>query len=166
VLSPAAIARLDEIAATGRYVPAMLDLRLALRNSRADQTLNTPSITTLFLMADQIDWLLARGGLEWAAKDCAVKSAHLYDWAESRDYASPFVADPAHRSPVVCTIDLDPQVAAADVSTTLRANGIVDIEGYRKLGRNQLRIAVFPAIDAADVDRLTAAIDYVVEALG
>jgi phosphoserine aminotransferase len=164
LLSPAAIARLDQIAAGGRHLPAMLDLRLALTNSRSDQTLNTPSISTLFLMADQVDWLLESGGLAWAAKDCAAKAATIYDWADSRDWAAPFVADPAQRSPVVCTIDLE-SVSADDVSATLRANGVLDTEAYRKLGRNQLRIAVFPAVDAADVERLTAAIDYVVDAL-
>ncbi len=164
LLSPAAIARLDEVGGQ-RYVPAILDLRVAVSNSRADQTLNTPAITTLFLLADQIDWLLGRGGLEAAAKDCAAKSGFLYDWASSRDWADPFVADPALRSPVVCTIDLDTAVRADEVSTVLRANGILDTEAYRKLGRNQLRLATFPAVEAADVERLAAAIDHVVARL-
>ena len=162
LLSPAA---LDRVRGTDRYVPAMLDLRLAVDNSAKDQTYNTPAIATLFLMGEQLDWLNAQGGLAAAAKDCAAKSAILYDWAESRPWAAPFVADPAMRSPVVCTIDLDASVSAPEVSATLRANGILDTEPYRKLGRNQLRIATYPAIAAADVERLTAAIDYVVEAL-
>jgi phosphoserine aminotransferase len=162
VLSPAAIER---IAATSRYVPAMLDLRLAVSNSGKDQTYNTPAIATLFLIGEQLDWLNEQGGLAAAAKDCAAKSAIVYDWAERSSYATPFVADPTMRSPVVCTVDLDDSVSAAEVSAILRANGILDTEAYRKLGRNQLRIAAFPAIAAADVERLTAAIDFVVEEL-
>jgi len=165
LLSPRAIARLDEVAATGRYVPAMLDLRVALDNTRKDQTYNTPAVATVFLMAEQLDWLNARGGLAWASKDCAVKAGHVYDWAQARDWATPFVTDPAQRSGVVCTVDLDPAVPADRLTGVLRANGIVDIEAYRKLGRNQVRIGVFPAVDHADVERLTASIDYVVAAL-
>ena len=165
LLSPAAIERIGEIAASDRVVPASLDLAIALDNSRSDQTYNTPAIATLFLMAEQIDWMNAQGGLAWAAKDCAAKAEHIYSWAESSDYATPFVADPAARSSVVCTVDLDDTVSADDVSKVLRANGILDTEAYRKLGRNQLRFAVFPAIDAEDVERLTACTDYVVNAL-
>jgi len=165
LLSPTAIARSDEVAATGRYVPAMLDLRIALDNSRLEQTYNTPSIATVFLMAEQVEWMNAQGGLAWAVKDCAAKSGHLYDWAEASDYATPFVADPAQRSNVVCTIDLDERIPAADVNAALRAHGVVDTEAYRTLGRNQLRIAVFPAIDPGDVQRLTAAIDHIAAAL-
>jgi phosphoserine aminotransferase len=165
LLSPAAVARLDEVAATGRHVPAMLDLRLALDNARKDQTYNTPAVATLFLMAEQLDWMAAQGGLAWAVKDGAAKAGHLYDWAEAREWASPFVADPALRSTVVCTIDLDASVSADDVAKVLRANGVLDTEAYRKLGRNQLRIAVFPAVDPADVERLTAGIDHIVAAL-
>ncbi|MPZ86467.1 MAG: phosphoserine transaminase [Nitriliruptorales bacterium] len=165
LLSPASMRRLDEIAASGRHIPTMLDIRLALENSRKDQTYNTPAVATLYLMAEQVDWMNAHGGLAWAAKDCAAKAGHLYDWAASRDWASPFVADPAQRSNVVCTIDLDESVRADEVVKVLRANGVVDIDAYRKLGRNQLRIAVFPAVEAGDVERLTAALDYVVDAL-
>jgi phosphoserine aminotransferase len=166
LLSPAALARLDEVAATGRHIPAMLDLRLAVDNSRQDQTYNTPAVATIFLMAEQVDWMNGQGGLSWAAKDCAAKAAHVYDWAQRSDCATPFVAEPAARSNVVCTIDLDERVPADDVTAALRDNGVLDTEAYRKLGRNQLRIAVFPAIDAADVERLTAAIDWLAERLG
>jgi phosphoserine aminotransferase len=165
LLSPAAMERIAGIRATDRHIPAMLDLGVALQRSMKNQTLNTPAIVTLFLMAEQIDWLNERGGLAWAAKECAAKSAILYDWAEARPWAEPFVADPAMRSPVVCTIDLDPAVAASEVSTVLRANGILDTEAFRTLGRNQLRVATYPAVAISDVERLTAAIDYVVEAL-
>ena len=165
LLSPAAIERIGEIAASERSVPASLDLAVALDNSRSDQTYNTPAVATLFLMAEQIEWMNAQGGLAWAAKDCTAKADHIYRWAESSDYATPFVADPAARSTVVCTIDLDDTVSADDVSKVLRANDILDTEAYRKLGRNQLRFAVFPAIDAEDVEQLTASTDYVVNAL-
>ncbi|MGH8930951.1 MAG: phosphoserine transaminase [Egibacteraceae bacterium] len=166
LMSPAAIERVEAVRATGRYIPSMLDLGLALRSSAADQTYNTPSISTLFLMGEQLDWLNEKGGFAAAVKDCAVKSTILYDWAQARPWAAPFVADPSMRSPVVCTIDLDPSIPAGDVTATLRGNGIVDTEAYRKLGRNQLRIATFPAIAPADVERLTTSIDYVVAALG
>jgi phosphoserine aminotransferase len=165
LLSPRAVARLDQVAGTGRYVPAMLDLRLALDNARKDQTYNTPASATIFLMAEQVDWLNQRGGLAGAVKDCAAKAGHVYDWAQARAWAAPFVADPAQRSNVVCTVDLDPAVSADHLCAVLRANGIVDIEAYRKLGRNQIRIGVFPAVDPADVERLTASIDYVVSSL-
>jgi phosphoserine aminotransferase len=165
LLSPAAIARADEIAASGRYIPVMLDLRVAIDNSRANQTYNTPSVSTLFLLAEQVDELNARGGLAAVAKECVEKSGVVYDWAERRQWAAPFVANPADRSPVVCTVDLDERVSADDVAAVLRANGIVDTEAYRKLGRNQLRIATFPAVDRRDVELLTGAIDYVVEHL-
>ncbi len=165
LLSPAACARIERLAGGDRYVPAMLDLGVALANSRADQTYNTPAVATLFLLAEQIDELNARGGLAAAAKDCAAKAEHVYAWAQASDYAEPFVADPALRSPVVCTVDLDTTVPADTVSAVLRAHGVVDTEAYRKLGRNQLRIAVFPAVDAADVERLTAAVDHIAAAL-
>ncbi len=165
LLSPAAIARIGEMAATSRYVPAMLDLGLALQNSRQDQTYNTPAVATLALLAHSVEALLARGGLATAAEGCAAKSRTLYEWATDRDWAEPFVADPAQRSPVVVTVDLNGSVPAADLTGVLRRHGIVDIEAYRKLGRNQVRIAVFPAVDAADVERLIAAIDHVAEAL-
>ena len=164
LLSPAAIDRLTTLASE-RPVPAMLDLALALENSRKDQTYNTPAIATLYLMAEQLDWMIAQGGLDWAAASCAAKAGHVYQWAGDRDWASPFVADAAQRSNVVATVDLEPTVDAAQVSATLRAHGIVDVDAYRKLGRNQLRIALFPAVTLADVERLTAAIDHVAGAL-
>ncbi|MGH8901924.1 MAG: phosphoserine transaminase [Egibacteraceae bacterium] len=165
LLSPAATRRIAMVRATDRHIPSMLDLDVALESSRKNQTPNTPSISTLFLMAEQIDWLNEQGGLTGAAKECAAKSAILYDWAEARSWAAPFVADPAMRSPVVCTIDLDPAISARQVSAALRANGILDTEAFRTLDRNQLRLATYPAVAASDVERLTAVIDYVVEAL-
>ena len=162
VLSPAALARADEL---DRWVPPSLDLRIAVKNSRADQTYNTPAIATLFLLVRQLDWLLELGGLPWAAKRTADSSGRLYAWAEASTYATPFVADPAWRSPVVGTIDFDATVDAAAVAATLRANGIVDTEPYRALGRNQLRIGMYPAVEPDDVSALTACIDYVVERL-
>jgi phosphoserine aminotransferase len=165
LVSPAAVERAGAVRATGRHIPASLDLGLAVENSLADQTYNTPAIATLFLLAQQVDALNERGGLPAAAKDCAEKAGHLYAWAEASDHATPFVAAPEQRSPVVCTIDFDGSVSADALAATLRANGIVDTEAYRKLGRNQLRIAVFPSVDLDDVRRLTAAIDYLVERL-
>jgi phosphoserine aminotransferase len=162
VLSPAALARAQEIE---RWVPPSLDLRIAVKNSRADQTYNTPAIATLFLLVRQIDWLLEQGGLPWAAKRTADSSGRLYAWAEASSYATPFVADPAWRSPVVGTIDFAPTVDAASVAATLRANGIVDTEPYRALGRNQLRIGMYPAVEPDDVSALTACIEYIVERL-
>jgi phosphoserine aminotransferase len=166
LLSPAALERIDEIAATDRYVPTMLSLPTAVDNSRKDQTYNTPSISTLFLMGEQIEWMNAQGGLAWAAKSCRAKAEHLYDWASAASWAEPFVSDPAQRSHVVCTIDLDEAVPADTISSVLRHSGVVDTEAYRKLGRNQLRIAVFPAVDAEDVERLTASLDWLVERIG
>ncbi len=164
LLSPAAVERLATIAA-GRWVPPSLDLRLALESSRADSTYNTPALATLFLLADSIEWLADRGGLAWATARTADSAERLYTWAERSAYAAPFVADPAHRSPVVGTIDFAEGVDAAAVAAVLRANGIVDTEPYRKLGRNQLRIAMFPAIEPADVEALTGCVDWVVERL-
>lgn len=161
LLSPLAIERAERIKAGDRHLPALLDLALAVENSRQDQTYNTPSIATVFLMAEQVDWMNRQGGLAWAAKDCAAKAGHVYDWADARDWASPFVVEPDQRSQVVCTVDLDEAIPADQVCAVLRANGILDTDAYRKLGRNQLRIAVFPAVDHADVERLTAAIDHV-----
>ncbi len=135
-------------------------------NSEKEQTYNTPSVATLFLMAEQIDWMLGLGGLDACVARTADSAARLYGWAEKSEYATPFVADPAHRSQVVGTIDLVDEVDAAAVATILRANGIVDTEPYRKLGRNQLRIGMFPAVDPADVQALTACVDWVVERLG
>lgn len=166
LLSPAALARIEQIAAAGRWVPASYDLSIALTNSRQDQTYNTPALATLFLLADQLEWLNDRGGLNWATARTADSADRLYTWAEKMSYASPFVADPAQRSNVVGTIDFTDAVDAAAVAKVLRANGIVDTEPYRKLGRNQLRIGMFPAVEPADVEALTACIDYVVERLG
>ncbi|MEX0660026.1 MAG: phosphoserine transaminase [Egibacteraceae bacterium] len=164
LLSPAALERIEELAGT-RHQPAMLDLALAVDNSRKDQTYNTPAVATLYLMGEQLDWMNAQGGLAWAAARCASKAAVLYDWAAASPVATPFVADPAMRSDVVCTIDFAESVPAGELAAALRANGILDVEAYRKLGRNQLRVAVFPAIDLADVERLVAAIDHLVERL-
>ncbi len=165
LFSPAAIERIETIAASDRWVPAFFDLKTVLDNSRKQQTYNTPAVLTLLTMAEQIDWFNTHGGLDWAAGRSAQSSGHLYSWAESSSYATPYVADPAHRSAVVATIDFDDAIDAAAVAKTLRRNGIVDTEPYRKLGRNQLRVATFPAVDPSDVERLTAAIDYVVERL-
>ena len=164
ILSPAAISRIEELAgADGRWQPAFLSLSTALENSRKDQTYNTPAVATLFLLADQIEWLLEGGGLEFGVSRSRASSDHLYGWAEASDVASPFVADPAKRSLVVGTIDFAEEIDAAALASTLRASGIVDVEPYRKLGRNQLRVGMFPAVDPADVEALTACIDWVIE---
>ena len=165
VASPAALARIESIAASGRWVPDFLSLPIAVENSLKNQTYNTPAIGTLILLAEQLDWMLSNGGLDWAVKRTADSSARLYSWAEASAYATPFVADPAHRSQVVGTIDFSDDVDAAAVAKTLRANGIVDTEPYRKLGRNQLRIAMFTAVDPDDVSALTQCIDWVTERL-
>ena len=165
ILSPRALERVEQITASGRWIPAFLDLATAIDNSAKDQTYNTPSIATLFLMAEQTDWINAQGGLEWAVERTTDSSNRLYTWADKADYATPYVTDPDARSLVVGTVDLDESIDAAAVAKTLRANGIVDVEPYRKLGRNQLRVAMFPAVDPADVEQLTRAVDYVVEHL-
>lgn len=162
--SPAAVERIERISASGRWIPASLDLAQALTNSRQNQTLNTPALATLFLLDDQIRWMLDQGGLPWCTARTAASAAHIYAWAEQREWASPFVADPAQRSNVVATIDLD-GIAAADVNAALRANGIVDTDSYRKLGRNQLRVGMFPAVPTSDIEALTACIDHVVSQL-
>ena len=164
LLSPAAVARIERIKASGRWMPASMDLSIALDNSRKDQTHNTPSLATLFLMAEQLDWMNAQGGLSWTAARCAESAAAMYSWAQQSPYATPFVAAASDRSNVVATIDLD-GVDATTVSKVLRANGIVDTDSYRKLGRNQLRVAMFPAVDPHDVRQLTRCIDHVVSAL-
>jgi phosphoserine aminotransferase len=162
--SPAALERIEELdGIAGRWQPASLSLATALENSRKEQTYNTPALATLLLIADQLDWMLTGGGLEWCVERCEASSGHLYGWAEGSDFASPFVADSAKRSPVVGTIDFDDAIDAAVIAATLRANGIVDTEPYRKLGRNQLRVAMFPAIEPADVQALTVCIDWIVE---
>ena len=165
VMSPAALARVEAIAAAGRWVPDFLSLSIAIDNSLKNQTYNTPAIGTLILLAEQLDWLLGNGGLDWAVKRTADSSQRLYSWAEATSYTTPFVADPALRSPVVGTIDFSDSVDAAAVAKELRANGIVDTEPYRKLGRNQLRVAMFAAVDPDDVSALTTCVDWVVEHL-
>ena len=170
LLSPSAQERIEEIAAgrpsatrDARWIPEFLSLRTALQNSVKDQTYNTPAIATLFLLSDQLEWMLERGGLEAMIERTTASSDHLYGWADEHPHATPFVKDPGKRSLVVGTIDFDEDVDAAGLAATLRANGIVDVEPYRKLGRNQLRIAMFPATDPSDVEALTACIDYVLE---
>lgn len=165
LLSPRAVERIERLCAS-RWVPAILDLGVALANSRQDQTLNTPALATLFLLDHQLGWMLENGGLEFAAGRCDRSAEIVYGWAEASAYATPFVVDPAQRSHTVATIDLDPAIDATAVSGVLRRNGIVDTEPYRKLGRNQLRVALFPAIDPDDVEVLTRAVDHVVERLG
>jgi phosphoserine aminotransferase len=165
LFSPQAIERAERIAASDRYIPEFLSVKTAIDNSRLNQTLNTPAISTLFLLAEQIDWMNQNGGLAWADSRTKLASDHLYDWADASVYAKPFVENKNHRSQVVVTIDFD-GVDAAEVAKVLRANGIVDVEPYRKLGRNQLRVATFTATELADVQKLTAAIDFVVSELG
>jgi phosphoserine aminotransferase len=166
-LSPAAVERIGELdGVEGRWQPAFLSLQVALENSRKEQTYNTPALATLLLVDDQLRWLLDNGGLRWCVERTNASSGHLYDWAERSAFASPFVADPEKRSPVVGTVDFEDSVDAAAIAAALRANGIVDVEPYRKLGRNQLRIGMFPAVEPADVEALTACIDWVVEQAG
>ncbi|HSH23413.1 MAG TPA: phosphoserine transaminase [Acidimicrobiales bacterium] len=163
--SPAAVERIESIRGSSRWCPASLDLGIALDNSRLDQTYNTPALATLFLLDQQLRWLNGNGGLEWAASRCAKSADALYGWADASDHATPFVADPAQRSPVVGTIDFSASVDAGTVSAVLRANGIVDTDAYRKLGRNQVRVGMFPAVDPDDVAALCSCIDHVVAAL-
>ena len=165
LLSPAAVGRIEQLdgAGDGRWQPAFLSLALALENSRKQQTYNTPALATLILLADQIEWLLEGGGLDFGVSRSRASSQHLYDWAEASEVATPFVNDPSKRSLVVGTIDFDDSVDAASLAGVLRANGIVDTEPYRKLGRNQLRVGMFPAVDPADVEALTACIDWALE---
>lgn len=165
LVSPAAIARIERVCSSGRYIPETLNLLVALENSRKEQTLNTPALATLALMDEQVKWINANGGLEWASARTATSSAILYEWAHKREGLTPFIADPEHRSQVVVTIDFDETIDASRVSSVLRAHGVVDTEPYRKLGRNQLRIATFTAIDPEDVRALTECIDYVLERL-
>ena len=165
IMSPAALARVEKIKASGRWIPAFLDLSIAIENSRLEQTYNTPALTTLFLLNEQIKWMNSGGGLSFAAGRSAQSAEHLYSWAEETAYTTPFVEDPAARSKVVGTINFDESIDAIAVAKVLRANGIVDTEPYRKLGKNQLRIAMFPAIDPEDIQALTQCIAYVVEHL-
>ena len=165
LMSPAAIERVARIKANGRWIPASYDLQIAIDNSRLNQTYNTPAIATLFLLGEQIEWMNSQGGLRWAASRTAESSSILYKWAEATSYTTPYVIDPTHRSQVVGTIDFDEAIDATAVAQALRANGIVDTEPYRKLGRNQLRIAMFPSITPSDVAALTECIDFVVTSL-
>jgi phosphoserine aminotransferase len=165
LMSPAALARAEKIKKSGRWIPAFFDLTIAIENSKLDQTYNTPALATLLLLADQIEWFNANGGLKFAAGRSAQSARTMYGWAEKTSYTTPFVTDPAMRSNVVATINFDEAIDAAKVAATLRANGIVDTEPYRKLGKNQLRIGMFPAVDPADIEALTKSIEYVVENL-
>jgi phosphoserine aminotransferase len=165
VFSPAAIERAERIAASERHIPAFFDLKTAIDNSRKNQTYNTPALSTLFLLNDQLEWINGQGGLDWAVRRTATSSRTLYGWAEDAKFASPFVSDPAQRSAVVGTIDFNDDVDASAVAKVLRANGVVDTEPYRKLGRNQLRVAMFPAVEPSDVEALTKCVDYVIENL-
>jgi len=162
--SPRALERINSIAATKRWCPTSLDLAVALENSRANQTYNTPSISTFVLLNNQLQWMLENGGLEWCAQRTTRSSQYLYDWATRQSFAAPFVHNPAYRSPVVGTIDLD-GVDASAVNSILRENGIVDTDSYRKLGRNQIRVSMFPSVEPADIQQLTKCIDYIVEHL-
>ena len=165
IMSPAAIARAEEIKASGRYIPAFLDLMTAIENSRLDQTYNTPAVATILMMNEQIKWFNTKGGLDWCVSRTKESSDAIYDWATASAYATPFVADPAKRSQVVATVDFDESIDAEVVAKVLRANGVVDTEPYRKLGRNQLRISVFPAVEPSDVRQLLKCIDFVIAQL-
>ncbi|GHB14918.1 phosphoserine aminotransferase [Streptomyces umbrinus] len=165
IFSPAAIERAERVHASGRHVPEFFSLPTAIDNSRKNQTYNTPALATLFLLNDQLEWINGQGGLDWSVRRTATSARTLYGWAEDVKYANPFVTDPAKRSQVIGTIDFTDDVDASAVAKVLRANGIVDTEPYRKLGRNQLRVAMFPAIDPADIESLTKCIDYVIEKL-
>ena len=165
IMSPSAIARVEKIKASGRWIPAFFDLSIAIENSRLDQTYNTPAVATFMLLAEQIEWMNANGGLSFAAGRSEISSNILYSWAEKTSYTTPFVIDPAMRSKVVGTINFDDAIDATKIATALRANGIVDTEPYRKLGKNQLRIGMFPAVEPSDVEALTKCIEFVVSAL-
>jgi phosphoserine aminotransferase len=164
-LSVAGIERVESLASSDRYIPPFLNLKTAIENSRKNQTYNTPGLASLFIMVDQLEWMLSNGGLDWAAGRCDRSADILYGWAEGHRVAVPFVKDPDQRSHTVGTIDLAAEVNAESVSKALRANGIVDTEPYRKLGRNQLRIALYPAIEPSDVELLTRSIDYVIDVI-
>ena len=165
LMSPRAIARAEEIKSSGRYIPAFLDLMTAIENSRLEQTYNTPALATIIMAAEQVDWFNANGGLSWCVARSSESSSAIYDWAEASEIATPYVTDPAKRSKVVATIDFADEIDATLIAKVLRANGIVDVEPYRKLGRNQLRISVFPAVEPGDVRQLLKSIDYVVSQL-
>jgi phosphoserine aminotransferase len=166
LMSPKALERAAKIAASDRYIPEFLSLQIAIDNSRLNQTLNTPAISTLFLLNEQIKWINASGGLAWADAKTKASSNLLYNWADASSFASAFVSNPTHRSQVVVTIDFDDSIDAAEIAKVLRANGVVDVDPYRKLGRNQLRVATFTSTDQADIEALIACIDYVVAELG
>jgi phosphoserine aminotransferase len=161
-VSPSAIDRIERIAASDRWIPSSLDLKIALDNSRLDQTYNTPALATIFLAAQQVEWINGNGGLEWAASRCDRSAETIYGWADASSFATPFVVAPADRSHVVATIDFADSIDANALSAVLRRNGVVDTDSYRKLGRNQLRVALFPAIEPDDVAALTHCIDFVV----
>jgi len=163
IMSPAALERAATISASDRHIPAFFDLPTAIDNSAKNQTYNTPSVATLFLMAEQLDWMNGQGGLDGMVARTTASSEALYGWAERTSYTTPYVVEASHRSLVIGTIDFDDAIDAAAIAATLRANGVVDTEPYRKLGRNQLRIAMYPAVDPADVEALIACIDWVVE---
>jgi phosphoserine aminotransferase len=165
LMSPAAINRAGRIAASGRYIPEFLSLQTAIDNSRLQQTYNTPAVATLIMLAEQIEWMLSQGGMAWTTERTGASSGILYNWSDKSTLATPFVTEPSQRSQVVVTIDFADTVKATDISKALRANGIVDTDSYRKLGRNQLRIGTFPAVEPADVEALTSCIDYVLERL-
>ena len=165
IMSPAAIARVEKIKASGRWMPAFFDLSIAIENSRLDQTYNTPALATIILLAEQINWMNSNGGLKFAAGRSEDSSNRLYSWAEKTSYTTPFVTDAAMRSKVVGTINFDESIDALEIAKVLRANGIVDTDPYRKLGKNQLRVGMFPAVEPADIDALTSSIEYVVERL-
>jgi len=165
IMSPTAIARAEEIKASGRYIPAFLDLMTAIENSRLDQTYNTPAVATVLMMNEQIKWFNSNGGLDWCVSRTKESSDAIYEWAMASEHATPFVADPAKRSQVVATIDFNESIDAEIVAKVLRANGVVDTEPYRKLGRNQLRISVFPAVEPSDVRQLLKCIDFVIAQL-
>jgi phosphoserine aminotransferase len=166
VLSPAALERVERITASGRWIPDVLDLTIAIDNSRKDQTYNTPAVATLAMLAVQVEWMLAQGGLDWAVSRTLDSSTRLYAWAERTAYTTPYVSDPAARSQVVGTIDIDDAIDATAITKALRANGVVDVEPYRKLGRNQLRVGMYTAVEPDDVTALTACVDHVVGRLG
>jgi phosphoserine aminotransferase len=165
-MSEKATERASRIAATDRYIPEFLSLQIAIDNSRLNQTLNTPAISTLFLLNEQIKWINESGGLSWAGDKTKASSKLLYDWAEKSSFATPFVSNPEHRSQVVVTIDFDESIDAAEIAKVLRANGVVDVDPYRKLGRNQLRVATFTATEKTDIEALIACIDFVVGKMG
>jgi phosphoserine aminotransferase len=165
LLSPAAISRAEKIADSGRYIPEFLSLKTAIDNSRLNQTLNTPAISTLFFLNEQVKWINESGGLKWADAKTKASSQVLYDWADAGTIASAFVSNPDHRSQVVVTLEFDSAVDSTELIRVLRANGIVDVDPYRKMGKNQIRVATFVGTEQADVEALTACIDFVVEAL-